>query len=747
MLRRLIPSMFHRRLLLLGAAGVAGALMLALQTYRLTVVHGSGFLEIAEQRLVEERWTPTVRGRILDRKGRILASDAPGFDVLVDYSVLSGQWAYNTATRETARAFGDDWDALSPESREREIESLASEYFEDINRLWTELAVALDVEREVIDERRADILAFVQRTSASVNLRRLESMREELQREQGRVGVDLSLADVTIPIREEHSPHPIAKGIDESTARAIRRLSSKYPGLHVLPSGVREYAYQRVRVSVPTSSLPKPLRVDAPRVIEVEVEGPLTHIVGWMRKVFAEDLDRRPRYSPGTGEIDPGHYQPGDRIGRTGIEQSQEYRLRGQRGRVVRHLDTGKEDLDLPLPGRDVEITIDAALQARISAIMDPAVGLARVQPWHTPAGREHQLELGTPLYGAATVIEIETGEILAMVSTPSFDLDRVREEPESVWEDAVTQRGVNKAIAKPYPPGSIVKPIILVSAVSEGTHALAEAIECTGHLLPFNKTMLRCWIYKQYGTTHSHAFGRPLIAHEAVAVSCNIFFYTLARELGPERLIAWYEKWGVGSPFELGVGFEYSGTAGVDFAGNRAGIGEATLMGIGQGPVAWTPVHAADAYATLARGGLRIKPRLVRDSSPVATDLRVDSAAVTEALKGLNEAVSSAEFGSAYKLEFPDGTSERIFAAEGVAFYGKTGTAEAPDITESGAGDETTILREGDHSWFVILVGPEGMRPKFAVSVIMEYAGSGGRVSGPIANQIVRALIAEGYL
>jgi len=446
----LVPSMFHRRLLLIALAIVACATTLAVRSYQLTVVRGGEFLDVAERRLTEERWTPTIRGRILDRKGRILASDAPGFDVFIDYSVLSGQWAYTTASQEAARSMGDRWDTLSPESREEAIERIAEDKNRVLAALWEELAAALDLEVAELERRRADILRYVQRASAAVNLRRLESRRAELREEQGRDAADLSLAEVSIPIREEHSPHPVARGIEGERARDIRRIASRYRGVRILPSGTREYAYQNVTVEVPTATLPGPLRERAGgETVEVVVEGPLTHVVGWMRKVFAEDMDRRPRRDPETGEIDPGHYMPGDLIGRSGVESSQEYRLRGDRGRVVRHLDTGKEDVREPVGGEDVRITIDAALQARIAALMDPEVGLARVQPWHTRPEQEHPLEIGTPLYGAATVIEIDTGEIMAMVSTPSFDLDRLREHPESVWEDPVAQRGMNEAIAK----------------------------------------------------------------------------------------------------------------------------------------------------------------------------------------------------------------------------------------------------------------------------------------------------------
>ena len=122
---------------------------------------------------------------------------------------------------------------------------------------------------------------------------------------------------------------------------------------------------------------------------------------------------------------------------------------------------------------------------------------------------------------------------------------------------------------------------------------------------------------------------------------------------------------------------------------------------------------------------------------------------AIEAALEGLFGSVNDTR-GTGCTIGFEEAGRERIFNAPGVRVWGKTGTAEAPALMEDPDGDgpqPRRSVRSGDHAWFAVLVGPEGGAPRYAVSVMIEYGGSGGRVAGPVANQIVHALIAEGYL
>jgi len=760
--------MFHRRLwLLFGAIAFAGVVM-AGQAFRVTVLQGDDHLRAAEARLVTERWTPTVRGRIIDRKGRILAKDEASFDILVDYSVITEDWAWTRAAREARRANRTSWSSMKRAQRDELIRQELPAQRALLEAMWNDLSVALGIPRDELEMRRATIRGDVQQMSIAIWQRWLDRRREEEARQKGSAA-DITLADVQRPLDLHVQPHAVARGVSEDIGFNVRRLAERYPGLKVEPTGRRTYPFETMRVPVELATFPKPLRPTALTTdtgeevplppMSVEVKGVGTHMLGWLRSLQAEDVQNRPRIDPSTGLLDRGHYLTGDRVGGTGIEGGYETTLRGNRGRVVRHLDIpedepGAEDVTEPVSGRDVNLTLDINLQARVHALMDPAVGLASVQPWHAPAvipvGQPTPMPVGTPLNGAAVVYEIDSGEILAMVSTPSFTREEFRETSQELLIDRVNTPWVNRAIAKPYPPGSIVKPLILAAAVTDRAYSLSHAIECTGHLLPNRPTRYRCWVFKQYNTTHTALLGRSLLAPEAMAVSCNIFFYTLGRELGPERIKRWYEKFGAGSPFGLRIGDEYAGVIGRVPSIETYGTPHAILMAIGQGPIAWTPLHAAESYAILARGGLHLVPRLVKDESPRALDLKLDPNSLDAAIDGLRQAVNES-FGTGHNLRFPDGTSEPIFTKRpGIEVVGKTGTAEAPDILgdmDPNSTEAREILREGDHSWFVVMVGKKGGRPKYVISVVMEYAGSGGRVSGPICNQIIEALIAEGYL
>lgn len=745
---RLIRSMFLRRLwTLLGVMGVVSA-GLAAQAWRLTMVEGEKYRRVAEARMIADEWTATVRGRVLDRKGRVLAQDEASFDILVDYRVITGEWAYSAAAREARRAHDDRWSKVGRAERERFIRERLYDQEVRLRSMWSDLSDALGIDLEEMERRKSEIRRRVQQTCMSVWERWLDERREALNRER-EIIADVTLSDVMRPLSVQREPHAVAVGVSEEVGYAVRRLADHYPGIRVEPSGRRSYPHESAVIALDKATLPGPLReADAPPAL-VHVEGVATHIVGWMRRLQNEDIAARPRVDPRTGETDPGFYDEGDQVGAAGIEGSQERLLRGLRGRRVvrRDADEPTRVID-PRPGADVPLTIDVQLQARVQAIMDPSFGLARVQPWHhSNAADQPRLEVGTPLFGAAAVLEIDTGEALALVTTPSFSREELASDNQRLFGNPIEAAWVNKAVAKPYPPGSIVKPLILSAAATERVYRLDEPILCTGHLYENRPDILRCWIYKQFGTTHSAQLGRGLLGDEGLAVSCNIFFFTLAQRLGAERLIRWYHDFGVGERFDLGIGDEYAGVVGGPDEASKISPSETAMLGIGQGPLAWTPLRAADAYATIARGGLRLFPRIIRNQTPHAVDLRIDPAAIDLALKGLRES-TQADFGGGQHLTYPDGSREPIFSSlDRFDIIGKTGTAEAPDLVDPAAEGGPVTLREGDHSWFVVMVGERGGRPRFVIAVIMEYAGSGGRVSGPIANQIIQALDDEGYL
>jgi len=226
-------------------------------------------------------------------------------------------------------------------------------------------------------------------------------------------------------------------------------------------------------------------------------------------------------------------------------------------------------------------------------------------------------------------------------------------------------------------------------------------------------------------------------------------------------RLAWWMRGFGIGRRTGCGLPGESAGLL-PDIASAREphnesfSRGSAIMMGIGQGPVEWTVLQAANAYATIARGGIHVDPVLFRsDAADIRRrreDLRITPQAIKTAMKGMDD-VANARYGTGHQLVAAN--REPIFNFPTAKVFGKSGTATAPPLrlpihNEKGRviGYEDEPVRVGDHAWFIGLVQKkDSKRPDYAIAVIVEYGGSGGAVAGPIVNQMLYALAAEGYL
>lgn len=745
--------MFVRRLAFLCMAALVSFVVLGAQLVRLAVVEHDAHRGVAERRLDRVEFIPTHRGRILDRRGRILAEDRPSWDVAMEYDFIGGAWAVRHARAAAREAVGATrWSELSAAARGAAIEErlpAAEARGEWVVRAVCEL---VGIERSQFEIGLDEVRRRVQERAVAVwdRQRELEMSRH----------VDGDERFVRRPIREQTLAHVVVAAVPDVVAFELQRISDEVPGvLDVRESSRRETPLHTLDVDLDRSTLPRGLRTTRP--LRLRLDGVADHILGEVRdSVWASDLRRRPFLDPASGEIvDLGGYRAGlDRIGSRGVEAAQEDRLRGSRGMIRTRLDSGAVSRVEAQPGGDVQLTIDIELQAMVQGILDPRFGLMRTHDWQTPTDAEDSGDPpgGRELLGAAVVIDVESGEILAAVSRPTI--------AEGLQLDAAQQRlalpYVNRPFESPYPPGSILKPLIYLGAVDAKVFSSDQRIACRGHFLPDNPNVLRCWIYRERTgfATHEDRAGGPLDATDAISRSCNIFFYTAAARLGPARLVPWLQRLGIGAPLDTGLLIwrePEEGDGPIVATGEhggflpdpgRIGSTEAALIGIGQGPVAWTPVMAANAFATLARGGIVRDATIVRgrrDDRARRADLRLDPVAVRAALGGLREVVS-AEHGTATSIRYQDGSREPIIDQPGLAVWGKTGTVQTGMSPDGPAGRIAAV----DHAWFVGLVGSEvDERPRYAIAVIVEHGRSGGRTAGPIFNQIVHALRRLRYL
>ena len=758
-----VTTTFRRRIALLGVLAVLSTGLLGARLIRLTVDRGEALRAKAEARLVRTSTQPTLRGSILDRHGRVLAAEHSSWEFAVDFELITGAWQRRQALRQARSETGRRaWSQLGLGAREAAILERLDEWNTRVEAVWLEAERQTGLDRAELDDDLDAIKRGVGRLAVRVwdqQLSRLiQSRGDDDAHESFRQG----------PIAEQRAMHVLIRGLSDTEAFPMRKAihdlhaatevfgASSDPGFEIRDSHVRERAFDHAIVHIDTSKFPVDLRRNG--TVAVEVDGVAKTLIGSTRPtVQAEDVERRPYRTP-SGERDLSGYRPGrDSVGSSGVEYAFDERLHGTIGLLERDLASGTTLLAIePEPGRDVVLALDVALQARLRALLSPELGLLRVQQWHygwTKDGmpRPSPVAMGTPLRGAAVVVDIETGATLAMVSSPSpgdvefSPVERALinargEAIQALSDEEQTQRRAllalapytNRVVETAYAPASIVKPLMYVAGVSDGVIAIDEAIECRGWYR-CERCKPRCWTWRP----EKKLFGYhgALSPVDAIRESCNVYFYTVADRLGVDRLEEWYQRWGIGDPIMEGVARGVRGT----FIPNKTAIGR-LIFGIGQGSVAWTPLHAAIAYARLARGGDYVAPKFLVDpaptSSPTAAARTWNARAVEGALQGMRE---SAQRGTASSIRLAHRVKEPILDFDSLpggapTIWAKTGTAQ--------------VEGQPSHGWYAGLVAPSGSStPQYAFAVVIEHGHSGAPSAGPVAAQLIRQLAAEGYL
>ncbi|HUU22107.1 MAG TPA: penicillin-binding transpeptidase domain-containing protein [Phycisphaerae bacterium] len=481
-------------------------------------------------------------------------------------------------------------------------------------------------------------------------------------------------------LAEELQPHPVVTGLDEATAVRIRMRLKDMIGASIHPSAARRYPAGRSAC----------------------------HLIGRTGPVDESELEEHNDSSGGRSEQQKlTLYMPGDSIGKAGVEKACEDLLRGRRGKRWVQRRTGTVVREIPAePGRDVHLTLDLDLQ------------------------REIATELARP--GAAVVLDVATGEVLAAVSLPEYDLNTFGKDYPELSKDLVDLPLWNHAVSVRLPPGSTVKPVAALAGLHYGLLDAASTIECRGWMDSPQDTKFRCWIYKR-----SHGSHGSLDLVRGLEQSCNCFFCTLGQRLGVRRQVEWMTRMGFADPPGTGLPEEYRCI--LPDPRTEDTVGEARYLAVGQGKLTATPMHVANAMAAIARGGEFRSPLLIREFASRQQVRRLDVTA---------EQVELVQRGMYRVVNVQGGTAHNYAYDPEIEICGKTGTAQTPArrIDQDGDGVQETIVRSGDTAWFA---GYAPYRnPRIAFAVVVEYAQAGGGATcGPIARHIVRLCRQRGYL
>jgi penicillin-binding protein 2 len=437
-----------------------------------------------------------------------------------------------------------------------------------------------------------------------------------------------------------------------------------------------------------------------------------SHMIGYTGEINQKELDARKREN----------YQSGDQIGKRGFEKFYEKELRGEKGTMYMEVDAhGFEQRQLkgrePLPGNDLQLTIDLDLQLAAENAM---------------AGKA----------GAVIAMDVNSGRILAFASAPPVHLeDFVGGISTKNWQallNDIKRPLVHKTIQGQYPPGSTYKIVTALAGLSKGVINSNTVFYCSGSMR-FGNRRYGCWKEGGHG---------PVSLHRALAESCDVYFYQVGLKVGVDSLAEYANRLGLGH--KTGIAFEYEKSGLIPTAnwkklakGEPWQEGETLSIAIGQGFNLVTPLQISQMTIALANGGILYKPLLLEKIiDPEGEIVKQFEPTVDVELIGMDKYLALIRDGLVGAVNDKRGTGSEAKLKD-ITVAGKTGTAQVVTLEKFKEVDEEDVAyKHRDHAWFTSFAPAEN--PEIVVTVLVEHGGHGGAVAAPVAKKVLEKYFAK---
>ena len=546
---------------------------------------------------------------------------------------------------------------------------------------------SVDPTRGIITDRQGRVLAENRSAFSLVIIPEQVADMEALLTELDQL-LDLSEAEIAAfreTRRRSRSFHeiPLRLELSESMVAELTVNRHRFPGVEVKPQLVRHYPFGESG----------------------------SHVLGHVGRISREELAR----------ADRRRYRHTSFTGKAGIEAFHEDRLQGKLG--VESIETnalGRPlrvlERDPPVPGNDIQLSIDIELQQ----VAEAAMG-------------EHR--------GAIVALDPRNGEVLALASLPTFDPNTLARGLDGASFQALNQDWrqplFNRATQGRYPPGSVIKPLLGLAGIAGDYIDPDEIVHCRGRFnLPNVSRTWRDWRPEGHG---------PVDFIQAVAQSCDIYYYQLAHAMGIDAMHEWMSRFGYGLRTGIDLPSERDGVMpSQDWKRRVLGepwyTGETINTGIGQGFMLTTPLQMATTTALIANRGVPIRPRLMASQTLALPPLEG-----LEPLTDIDDSLWELAVDSMIEtVHGPRGTARATGAGLGYRMAGKTGTAQVIGIGEDEEYDEDSLEpRFHDHALFTAFAPAEN--PEIVVAVMVEHGGSGSATAAPMARQVVDAWLNRG--
>lgn len=664
--------------------------LVVLQTFKVDQARNA----LIEHRIAQPRQLPTIRGKILDRNGNVLALDKATYYLHVNYQLIrymDPRWQEGMIRRAMRE------EETHEQARQRLLEKDWKEPMARLEQVLALTGTLANVSDESIQDSIGQINNQMWRMAQVIYWRRRNPKADWsafAQDEKSKQPENI----VTVDLIEMHQNYPLIKLEDEQDRLRAERAIIDMHDLEIKPRAMRYYPYETAACQI--------LGWVAPGQ-EAELE------------LFKDDKYRS--------------YQPGEVLGKFGLERVYEPVLRGTRGEVIYDVEGNLLKRVEPIDGQNIQLTLDIDLQQRIEHLLEDP----------------HQNNFYN-LNSAAVVLETASNDILAIASSPGFDLNKVREEYGRFFSDP-NKPLRHRALEFNYPPGSTAKPLITIAGLEEDKMTPDEVIHCSCYTMP-PRGWPKCIMQWKFDSCHDIFWENN--ARNAIRGSCNIYFSQIAHRLGSDLLQEWFFIFGFGQtiletplPQDTDIPESYQRGVNQSYGSLIYGIQsgpaqspqdlpaippwESKFWGIGQGSLRVTVLQVANALSAIERDGIYKSPRLVYlDSDPFNESNRRRISISPRSLSVVRDGMKAVVYetnGTAYRV-FNAPQKSELFNRD-MTIYGKTGSTQNPA-----------------HAWFEAFAEDSSGRG-IVVVVLVEGGQSGSGVAAPLGKAILEFCNESGYI
>ena len=634
--------------------------------FKMQIIDNDYYKEQSQKRIYSTENITASRGNIYDRNGQLLVTNETVYTVKISKLLLPSDKQNDIILKLCSLLKSKDeqyYDTLPISMRapftffdDEDSVKRVSKLYEDLKLEQTESASS--VLKALCKKYKID-------SSLSENEKRIiAGVRYEMERSSFSAS----------------NPFTFASDISISTVTTIKELSDEFPGVDIDTESKRVYTTPYLA----------------------------SHLLGRIGKIYAEEYE----------DLAKKGYKMNDYVGKDGIEKAMEEYLKGTDGTRVIERDSSGKVLDItvmeePQSGNNIILTIDKELQEVAQKSLESTIKSIAAGGRNKANG-----EGADACAGAAVVIDVNSGELLASVSAPNYDLTTYLETYNTLAKDKNLPL-FNRAFVGTYAPGSTFKMATGIAGLEEGFIKPNSYIRDLGVYTKYKDYKPQCWVYDDYGTTHG-----SINVSQALEKSCNYFFYETSDNMGIDLLNDYCKKLGLGEK----TGVELPEASGV-LASPAYKLkafeeqwypGDTLQASIGQSYNLFTPLQLANYVATIVNGGTRYKAHLVKsiNDSETGSNIKETTPEVVETLNMKDENYHAIMYGM--KLAAQSGTASNLFSSYKVGVGAKTGTASVPKGTANGV--------------FVAFAPYEN--PEIAICVVVEH-GAHGNYVGAVAKAV----------